>query len=285
MLLPNPIAGKIKKHFNTDISQVKVVRGGDINQGGQLVLENGEIFFIKWNLNSDASMFEKEAKGLKILSEADSEIVIPKVHLYGNTFLIMEWIEKRTENSGASFNFGRQLARLHKNSSDHFGLDHDNFIGKLHQSNHKHSTWADFFAIERLEPQIQQAIESGKIERSLFKTVQKVYSKLGRIFPQEEPALLHGDLWSGNYMHVRASKTAIFDPAVYYGHREMDIGMTRLFGGFSEEFYKGYEDEYPLGQGFEERVKLCNLYPILVHANLFGGSYSRQAEQIIQHYA
>jgi fructosamine-3-kinase len=284
-MFPDPIAIKIQEHFKTGISVVKAVHGGDINQGGRITLENGSNYFIKWNMNSDPSMFDKEAKGLKILSEAGTDIVIPNVHHYGNNFLILDWIQEGTENHRSSYDFGRQLALLHKNTNDHFGLDHDNFIGKLHQSNHKHSNWADFFAIERLEPQIQLAVENDKIERSLFRSVQKLYGKLGQIFPREKPALLHGDLWSGNYMYVREGKTSIYDPAVYYGHREMDISMTRLFGGFSEEFYKGYEDTYPLEHGYEERIKLCNLYPILVHANLFGGSYSRQAEQIIRHYA
>lgn len=114
--------------------------------------------------------------------------------------------------------------------------------------------------------------------------VQKMYAKFGTLFPREIPALLHGDLWSGNFMFTRSGQASIYDPAVYFGHREMDLAMTRLFGGFSSDFYSGYSDEFPLEPGFEDRVKLYNLYPILVHANLFGGSYCRQAENIIHNY-
>jgi len=284
-MLPESISTNIETHFESEISHFKAVHGGDINKSGQIILDNGAKYFIKWNSGADSSMFSKEANGLKILSEAESGLKIPDIHHHSETFLVMEWLTEVSEPKDSSYHFGRQLALLHKNASDHFGLDHDNFIGKLHQSNNSHSNWADFFAIERIEPQIQMAVENDKIDRSLFKTVQKLYGKLGRIFPRENPSLLHGDLWSGNYMFVDNGNTAIYDPAVYYGHREMDISMTRLFGGFSEKFYKGYEDEFPLKQGFEDRIKLYNLYPILVHANLFGGSYSRQAEQIIQHYA
>ncbi|MDZ7807352.1 MAG: fructosamine kinase family protein [Gracilimonas sp.] len=284
-MLPESINKKVKGHFDADIADLNAVHGGDINNAAQITLDNGVNYFIKWNVNADPSMFSKEAKGLKILSEAESGLHIPNTVTFGESFLIMEWVNEGSKSKHSSFQFGRQLALLHKNTSDYFGLDHDNFIGKLHQSNTKHSNWSDFFAIERIEPQIQLAIENDKIERSLFRSIQKLYGKLGHIFPQEEPALLHGDLWSGNYMFDNNSNASIFDPAVYYGHREMDLSMTRLFGGFSGDFYDGYNEEYPVEEGFEDRIKLCNLYPILVHANLFGGSYSRQAEQIIHHYA
>lgn len=284
-MLPEPILEHIEGQFEADISGFKRVHGGDINHSGQIALNDGAKYFIKWNMDSDPSMFEAEAKGLKILSRAHSGLIIPTVHSFGDTFLVMEWLGEGVANQTSSYDFGQQLALLHKNTADEFGLNHNNFIGKLPQSNNKHSNWPDFFAIERIEPQIKLAIESGKIDRSLFRTVQLLYGKLGSLFPYEKPALVHGDLWSGNFMYLQNGGSAIYDPAVYYGHREMDVSMTRLFGGFSDKFYEGYLDEFPLEPGFEDRIKLYNLYPILVHANLFGGSYSRQAEQIIKHYA
>jgi protein-ribulosamine 3-kinase len=284
-VLPESIANDIRVFFNSDILDFSRVHGGDINQGGKFRSGHGDTYFIKWNLSADPSMFAKEAKGLKLLFEANTDLRIPKVLRSTEHYLVLEWIQQGSKNDQSDRDFGRQLALLHKHTTELFGLDHDNFIGWLPQSNSRHSNWADFFAIERIEPQIQMAIESGKIDRSLFRTVQKLYAKLGHIFPTEKPALLHGDLWSGNYLFDENGNASIFDPAVYYGHREMDLSMTRLFGGFSADFYKGYSDEYPLEDGFEDRIKLCNLYPVLVHANLFGGSYARQAEQIIRHYA
>lgn len=284
-MLPEPITEIIQDHFDSNIIDINSIQGGDINQGGKFTLDSGDTFFIKWNLSSDPSMFAKEAKGLAVLSDAESGLHIPEVITFGDHFMVLEWIHQGPKKDTSDYKFGQQLAFLHQNTADFFGLDHDNFIGRLPQSNSRHSTWADFFAIERIEPQIQMAVESGKIDRTLFRAVQKLYAKLGHIFPPEKPVLLHGDLWSGNYMFDMEGNPSVYDPAIYYGHREMDISMTRLFGGFSEEFYQGYEDTSPLEQGYEERIKLCNLYPILVHANLFGGSYARQAEQIIRHYA
>lgn len=284
-MLPESISNAVANHLESDIQNEQAVHGGDINQAAKITLKNGDSYFLKWNVDAEPTMFASEAKGLELLGSAGTDLHIPEVIFSDNHFLIMEWIEQGSGSETSSYAFGKQLALLHKTTSDHFGLDHDNFIGLLPQSNSMHSNWPDFYTIERIEPQIRMAIENGRIDRSIFNLVRKLYTRLGNIFPVERPALLHGDLWSGNYMFDSTGKPSIFDPAVYYGHREMDISMTKLFGGFSDQFYVGYNEEYPLEDGFEARIKLCNLYPILVHANLFGGSYCRQAEQIIRHHA
>ena len=173
------------------------------------------------------------------------------------------------------------MAKLHKHSADSFGLDHHNFIGKLPQSNSQKESWADFFISERIEPQIKLGVDSEKFSPAIFSQLNKLHSVVEKLFPPEKPSLLHGDLWSGNYMYTTNGIASIYDPAVYYGHREMDLAMTRLFGGFTKDFYAGYQSEYPLEDGFEERVQLCNLYPVLVHANLFGGGYIQQAKSLL----
>ncbi len=284
-MLPVFIQDKIKENLNVEISTHKSVYGGDINKSARVELEDGRKLFVKWNHSAPENMFETEAKGLKLLQDAGTELAIPEVVLKEDEFLVLEWIEEGGGKQNTAANFGRQLAKLHQNTQKQFGLDHDNFIGRLPQSNNKHGNWPDFFAIERIEPQIKMGVESGKINRTVLKEVQSLYKKLGSIFPAEPPALIHGDLWSGNYMFTKSGGASIYDPAVYYGHREMEIAMTRLFGGFSANFYDGYNKVFPLSKDFSERVELCNLYPILVHANLFGGSYCRQAEGIIQNYA
>ena len=283
-MLPDHIKDTIQKELNGEITSSNNVHGGDINQAAKVSLDSGDTFFVKWNNSAPDNMFETEAKGLQQLAEANTELIIPEVHLQKDDFLVLGWVEEGGGKDNSAFNFGVELAKQHKSTSDRFGLDHDNFIGRLKQSNTPHSNWADFFAIERIEPQIKMGIESGKLARTLFKDVEGFYKKLGAIFPNE-PSLIHGDLWSGNYMFTRTGKASIYDPAVYYGHREMDLAMTRLFGGFSANFYEGYNSEFPLAGGFDSRVSICNLYPILVHANLFGGSYCRQAENIIKRYA
>lgn len=284
-MLPEALKSSIQEQLGLGIRKAIPVHGGDINRAARIELESGKSVFVKWNASAPDQMFATEAKGLQLLGSTDTELVIPSVILQSDSFLVLEWVSEDEAKNDTSFEFGRQLARLHRNSSDSFGLDHDNFIGRLRQRNNRHSNWPDFFAIERIEPQVKMGIESGKLTRSVLKNAEHMYRRLGSVFPNEQPALLHGDLWSGNYMFTQAGKTSIYDPAVYFGHREMDLAMTRLFGGFSANFYEGYQAEYPLEEGFELRKDLYNLYPILVHANLFGGSYCRQAENIINRYA
>ncbi|HET8865858.1 MAG TPA: fructosamine kinase family protein [Gracilimonas sp.] len=284
-MLPKSIQNIIEKELGDKIKSVKSVLGGDINTAYRLTFESDQTAFLKTNEEAPPSMFQAESKGLKLLNSAGTELTIPNVLLLGDNFLLLEWIKEGCGKPGSAYNFGVELAKLHKTIDSQFGLDQDNYIGRLPQSNTQHNNWPDFFAIERIEPQIKMGIESDKLNRSVLKEAVSLYKKLGSIFPKEQPALLHGDLWSGNYKFTQKDSAGIYDPAVYYGHREMDISMTRLFGGFSADFYSGYNDEYPLEPGYEDRIKLCNLYPVLVHANLFGGSYSRQAEKIIKNYA
>jgi fructosamine-3-kinase len=284
-MLPESIKAELQSNLSVDITDISKVHGGDINQATKVELSSSEFLFVKWNDSAPDLMFETENKGLELLRSASTKLEIPEVILQGDDYLALSWIEEGGGQQNSAYEFGVQLAKLHKNSDSSFGLDHDNYIGKLPQLNNSHSNWPDFFALERIEPQVKMGIESGKLTRSVLKGVEQFYAKIGSIFPTENPALLHGDLWGGNYMFTKNGGASIYDPAVYYGHREMELAMTRLFGGFPANFYDGYNDEFPLDEGFESRVNICNLYPILVHANLFGGSYCRQAENIIQRYA
>ena len=284
-MIPRFITARIQSELDVEIKDQKSVHGGDINQAGKIETATGKNLFVKWNESAPEGMFEAEAKGMELLNSADSGLEIPSPLLVNENFLVLNWIEEGGGNSESARNFGRKLAKQHQNSSDFFGLDYDNYIGKLTQSNIKHSNWFDFFALERIEPQIRMGVESGKLTRSVLKKAESFYKQLGSIFPNEKPALLHGDLWSGNFMFTKSGGASIYDPAVYYGHREMDLAMSRLFGGFSANFYSGYKEEFSITEGFSSRVEVYNLYPILVHANLFGGSYCRQAENIINRYA
>jgi fructosamine-3-kinase len=281
-MIPESIKSKIESHLEDFISSMSPLYGGDINKAVKIEMDSGDQFFLKWNPHSPEGMFEVEAKGLELLSSAGSELVIPEVYLAANDFLLMEFIEE--SNSGDFFEFGVQLARLHKKTNELFGLDHSNFIGRLPQSNKYHNDWLEFFVRERIEPQVKMAIDSGKISKKYATTFHRPFNYTYVVFPEEPPALVHGDLWGGNFMFTTSGKTSIYDPAVYYGHREMDIAMTQLFSGFSPEFYEGYNEEYPLKKGYQERIKLCNLYPLLVHANLFGGSYVSQSEALLNRF-
>lgn len=138
--------------------------------------------------------------------------------------------------------------------------------------------------MERLQPLVKLAYDSGLLDGQDARRMEILYKKLPEILPVEPPSLIHGDLWSGNYMVGNDGNPCIIDPAVYYGHREMDIAMSKLFGGFSPEFYRAYNEEYPMVKGWEKRVELNQLYPLLVHVNLFGEGYNRQVRQILKDY-
>jgi len=284
-MIPEHIKSVIELKLDDKIVSSRIQSGGDINHASIVEMSKSDSYFLKWNGSAPEHMFETESKGLKMLSGANTDLIIPEVVEVGKNFLLLSLLVPGSGNSDSAYDFGTGLAKLHQHSADTFGLDHDNFIGKLPQNNHQHQNWADFFVSERIEPQIELGIQSGKFESGLIPIVNAFHKAVQNLFPNEQPALLHGDLWSGNYMFTKDGAASIYDPAVYYGHREMDIAMTRLFGGFSSDFYKGYNSEYPLADGFEERIELCNLYPILVHANLFGGGYIQRAKEILGQYS
>jgi fructosamine-3-kinase len=232
-------------------------------------------------------MFETELQGLKLLAYA-REIRVPVAYETGivdNTaFLLTEFVERGNAYADSSRNFGRKLAALHQHSAGYFGLEYDNYIGSLPQQNTKSEKWPDFFIQSRLIPQIELARKNGLLENSTEKKFESFFKKINTLFPEEKPSLLHGDLWSGNYFWNKDGEPCVFDPAVYYGHREMDIAMTLLFGNFGSDFYAGYNEIYPLQNGWKERVALCNLYPLLVHVNLFGSGYLEQLNSSLNRY-
>lgn len=267
-----------------EISSTQSVGGGSINQAYKLLTNHG-YFFVKVNSSTRyPGMFEAEEKGLRILRNSNT-LYIPKVILSGNrgenAYLILEFVEGHAQMDRFWQEFGSLLAKLHRKQANTFGLDHDNYIGSLLQSNRINENWTDFFIKERLQPQIQMA----RLDSTIISQFENLFRQLDSIFPEEPPSLLHGDLWSGNYMIGPKGEPCIMDPAVYYGHREMDIAMSRLFGGFPSEFYAAYNEVWPMEGGWEDRLDICNLYPLMVHVNLFGGSYLSQVQSILMRFA
>jgi len=266
------------------IADIRPVGGGSINEA-YLLKTNDQSFFIKVNhAGRYPDMFAKEAIGLGVLARAKS-IAVPGVIATGKVenwaYLLLPYIESAAMKPAFWRLFGEQLANLHRHTRPDFGLDHHNYIGSLVQTNNPHPSWTEFFIAERLEPQIKMARNSGKLGSSAVQAFQRFYNHLDDIFPNEPPALLHGDLWSGNYMVGHSGEPVLIDPAVYYGHREMDLAMTTLFGGFSPSFYEAYHEYYPLENGWQKRLDFCNLYPLLVHVNLFGGGYVESVKAIL----
>jgi len=286
-MIPTKLSNHLAEALNLEIIKSQSVSGGSINRAAKITTNCGDMF-LKWNTNAPDDFFEKEADGLKRLATARTALRIPDVISSGKPvnsrpgFLLMEFIEEG--RSGNSFEFGQNLAKLHQTGIDQFGLDTDNYIGSLPQSNRRHDEWIDFFVEERINPQIQMAVDSGKLSRGILQNWDRLSGKLNEIFPPTKPSLLHGDLWGGNYLFDSSGSGVLIDPAVYYGHPEMDLAFTKMFGGFSSEFYKGYESELPLEPGFSERIPIYNLYPLLVHVNLFGGHYTSQFHSTLRKF-
>lgn len=289
--IPFTVQQDVKSLLNTrgrtELIDFSFSGGGCINHGGRLKTTVGE-FFLKWNsAKKFPAMFETEAKGLQLLRSADV-IDIPEVVGFGdegiNQFLILTFVQQYPPSKEYWNNLGRQLALLHRMTNNSFGLDHDNYIGSLKQFNHQNVSWVNFFIEQRLSVQLKIAADSNLIDLASARKVEMLYSKLPSLLPEEKPSLLHGDLWSGNIIINKLGNPCFIDPAVYYGSREADLAMTRLFEVFNDEFYCSYDDCFPLLPGYSERVDIYNLYPLFVHLNLFGLVYLSRIIAIIKNH-
>ena len=196
----------------------------------------------------------------------------------------MEYISSKRAEPADMRRFGEELAAMHQIHTDSFGLSSNNFIGSLPQRNQKHSNWTDFYLLERLLPQLKLARDQGALSRNDIPSEDVVWHKLAQLFPEVKPSLLHGDLWSGNYLISTTSVPYLIDPATYYGHYEVDLAMSKLFGGFSTAFYESHQEHLPTEREFEARTDIYQLYYLLVHLNLFGASYYSTVSGIIKRY-
>lgn len=277
----------VEDHLADTITGSRFVSGGSINIAYELQTARGK-YFLKVNHKAlYPGMFAAEAKGLVLLTQTNT-VKVPVIVLQGDagneSFLLLEWIDAKRGSVQATATLGGQLAQIHHNTAAGFGLDHDNYIGSLPQSNRRQDKWSDFFIQERLQPMVSRAVDKRLLEYADAGSFEKLYAKLPELFDEEAPALLHGDLWSGNYLTTPNDEPYLIDPAVYYGHREVDIAMTTLFGGFSNEFYLSYHEAFPLAKGWEQRMDLWNLYPLLVHLNLFGAGYLGRVRDALNSY-
>lgn len=267
------------------ITDIRSVRGGSINTACEFRFGDA-LYFLKENsVKEFPQMFLKERNGLKELMKC-KELKVPAPVLLHETestqYLVMEHLEKNNSRDHDEA-LGRGLAALHAIKGKSFGFYEDNYIGSLQQSNGSAHSWPVFLAMQRLHPLVKWCYDEKLLSRLQLRSFETLYERLAEIFPPEEPCLLHGDLWNGNVMSTTKGP-AIFDPAVYYGHREMDLAMSRLFGGFGEGFYRAYDVFYPLEKDHPKRVEICNLYPLLVHVKLFGSGYLQDVVSIIKKF-
>jgi len=266
------------------IADWTAVAGGDINAAHRARLADGRLVFVKSNPDEPPGMFAAEARGLTWLAEAKA-LRIPAVLAQGPGFLVLEHLGSGRRRRDFDQALGRGLAALHRAGAPGFGLDHDNFIGRLPQANGPATTWADFYRARRLEPQLRLAIDERRASPAMRRGFERLLPRLEELVGPPEPAArLHGDLWGGNAMADEQGQPCLIDPAVYGGHREVDLAMMRLFGGFSARVFAAYEEAFPLSPGSEARVPLYQLYFLMVHVNLFGGSYVASVEHALSRF-
>lgn len=266
--------------------------GGDINIALRCRLADGRSVFIKTNPSPPTGLFQAEARGLEWLRAAGA-LRIPEVLAVADVgapeqFLALEYLAAGRRVGDFDQRCGEGLAALHQSlpSGTSFGLDHDNFIGRLPQRNRgggvAASDWADFYVSQRLEPQLALAQQSGLASKRMRQGLSGLFSRIHGLMGEPEPAArLHGDLWGGNLHADEAGQPVLIDPAAYAGHREVDLAMMKLFGGFSERVFESYHAAHPLQPGHQQRVSLYQLYPLLVHVNLFGAGYVGAVERAL----
>lgn len=281
---------KLSDQFGTTVQLIRYqpVGGGCINNAAKLTTSVGE-FFLKWNAHAPADMFMKEAAGLKEMALAGSSLIIPKVIWSKEAdeapgLLLMEYLSGPASTAGFDEKLGQGIARMHRKTAANYGFHHDNYCGTTVQENTWTTNWAEFYAQNR----IYSLVLKIKSQRGMSSEDQRIYERLVDRLPQllaheTRPSLIHGDLWSGNFMYI-ANGPALIDPACYYADREMELGMMKLFGGFSARVWDAYQSEFPLPPEWKQRIPLYQLYHILNHYLLFGGSCGWQALDIAKSY-
>ena len=277
----DPVVPAVEAALGSAVVAWEGVSGGDINEAHAAHLGDGRWVFVKSNRAAPDGMFAAEARGLDWLGQAKA-LRVPKVMAQGPDFLVLEYLQPGRRQPDFDELLGRGLAVLHRAGAPGFGLDHDNFIGRLPQSNQPLPTWAEFYRERRLLPQLQLAVDAHRASATMRRGFDNLLARLEEsLGPPEPPARVHGDLWGGNVMVDEQGLPCLIDPAVHGGHREVDLAMMRLFGGFGPRVFAAYEEAFPLPPGHETRVPLYQLYFLMVHVNLFGGAYVASVEQAL----
>ncbi|MDH3322621.1 MAG: fructosamine kinase family protein [Flavobacteriaceae bacterium] len=277
---------QLQDHLKEKITGISALSGGDINETYKISTDQNT-YALKVN-RKDAfpQMFEKEKLGLDRISATGARV--PKAILtYTSStdqFLLLEYIEEVTVQPEFWENFASDLAKIHRTSDALFGLPYNNYIGSLKQINTQTNSWESFFVNHRILPLMQKAFDAHLLNKNHLKGFENLFGRLNELLPVEKPSLIHGDLWAGNLMKGADQTPVFIDPAIYFGNREMDLAMTQMFGGFDQVFFKYYDAIFPLEIGWQQRIKIHNLYPNLVHLVLFGKSYLGGIESVIKHF-
>tara|TARA_B100000963_G_scaffold245403_1_gene214845 strand:+ start:100 stop:948 length:849 start_codon:yes stop_codon:yes gene_type:complete len=280
-----PINQIIELHFGREPTQIVKLTGGDINEVYQVILQKKSVVIKINNKQLLPQLFEKEKQGLELLSK--SKFIVPKPIKTGSIddtqFLIMDYIEQGSELNWAVF--GEKLAQLHRVEGKYFGLDHNNYIGSIEQINQECGAWSEFYTNHRLLALTAKARDKGLFEKKHCIWVEKLCQRLDELIPTCKPSLIHGDLWSGNLLNHASGHPVLIDPAVYYGHPEMDWAMLSLFGSYPSIAFESYNENIAIEKGFEQRKEIHQLYPLLVHLVLFGKEYYNPVTKIVNKFS
>jgi fructosamine-3-kinase len=279
------IAQRAEALLGASVVATAPVAGGDISTATRLRLSDGTTALVKTYPQAPSGFFEAEASGLGWLAEAEG-VACPEVLGADDECLILRWIEPGKSTVDAAVAFGQALARTHAAGAPSYGLERDGFIGKLPLPNRTAPTWAEFYATRRVLPYLKLARDRGNATEDDATAVEGVIGRLPELLIEEPPSRLHGDLWNGNVLWGLDGVVRVIDPAAYGGHREADLAMLSLFGlPHLPRVMDAYTEVSPLADGWEERLALHQLFPLLVHACMFGGGYAARAAAIATRYA
>ena len=259
------------------IRDIRPCHGGSINESYQLELVDNRKYFLKTNARSDAypGMFAMEFRALELLNAVDA-VCVPCPLVFDEKFIVLEWFTEGEPAANWQVQMGSGLAELHRATQhEKFGFEFDNYLGTSLQRNNWTDSWLSFWREQRLGFQLELFSQQSHADNAVLQEGRRLLERLEQYLGSvdENPVLLHGDLWSGNAAATETGQPVIYDPASYYGHREAEIGMMRMFGGFTTDCEAAYSEAWPLPPGSEERIRLYRLYHELNHLNLFGNSY------------
>ncbi len=276
------------KQLNLGIDSIVPIKGGDINDAFRLESFDKKYFLKVNSANNFPHLFKKEARALEAIKKTKT-CSVPKVVNVGEAgkdfqYLLLEWMETSTPTVVNWENLGKNLAKLHQNTSKQFGWSEDNYIAIVVQPNSLTDSWSEFYAKNRIMPMMKLLQNKQLINSKQIKSAENLCKQLNSIFPEEKPALLHGDFWNGNILANKKGEFSVIDPAIYYGHREMDLAIAKLFGGFDDVFFDAYHENNPLAPNFEERLPIAQLFPLLIHAYLFEGYYVKDVQTILKKF-
>ncbi|MDN5744181.1 MAG: fructosamine kinase family protein [Nocardioidaceae bacterium] len=281
------VAGKAEQLLGSAVVATAPIAGGDIATAVKLRLSNGRTAFLKTLPHAPPHLFEREASGLRWLAEATVEggVQTPEVLAVDDECLILDWVETGRPGAEAATRLGHALAATHGAGAEMFGAAHDGYIGRLPLFNGSLPSWPQFYAERRIAPYLKILRDKKIVSGEDADTIESAVAKGAELVPEEPPSRLHGDLWNGNVLWTNDERTMAIDPAAYGGHREVDLAMLALFGlPLLPQVMAAYEESNPLVEGWEDRLGFHQLFPLLVHACLFGGQYGARATRLAQRY-